>query len=798
MNSDQSLSPDVIQILNNVRAGIRRYVWIEGISVALIWVCLTFWLALAIDYLPVIAGMNEMPWQARVIVLVLIAAVLAWITWRWILRRAFVRFKDISVALLLERRHRELDDRLVTTLEADSKTQNEHSRLMIANTQQEVEQQIRALQSTDVFNWRPLVTAATVAAILVLSVGVFAVANNDAFTLGAKRLYLLDEEQWPRRCMIELVGARVKRNNPVQGIDAIGQIQQFENGTLKVATGASLTLYVQAETGDIENAQRESRGQQEEDRAAPDVCTVRYWSSDGQSGSQSMKKIGAPQNGYQQYLLDTKPFTGMLTDLQFDIRGGDHRIGPFKIEIVDEPAVVQTQVEAVFPKYLKRTDWQGDTAPDWYQGMEVAIGTEVNIKATTSKNIVSAFAIDPESKELRPVEPDDENTFRFDLGLLRESQTVEFYLQDQDGIINELPHRVTIVAVKDEPPKVNTLLTGIGIAVTPNVRIPVEGFINDDNAVEKAWLEIETVVAGNEVIQESFSIEAGGKVNAAFDFQEKRKLDQGAFTLPVGIDYPITVTVKAKDAYDLGPANVGLGDRYELQVVSDDQLLKILERDEVDQRRRLEQIVEEIKDARNYLVRSRSDRSSDSGAREPGDDAVEPGDEQSTEELARRQEFRLLFAQRAILQVEKSQMEIGVVAEAFRHIRLQLINNRVDNEIRKSRLEKEIVKPLDDIRMLEMETLTTRIKAAETELLKLQGNPTDELVSQQSNQLSNDAIEQIDIVLAQIDAVLSILVKYENQNELLDRIRQMVKDQEALIKRTKQERERKAFDSLLD
>lgn len=790
---DQSFSPDVAKILDQVRAGICRYIWIEGLSVALIWICLTFWLALAIDYLPVLAGMNEMPWQARVVVLAIIASVLAWIAWRWILRRAFVRFKDISVALLLERRHNELNDRLVTALEASPESMNEYSRLMVANTQAEVEQQIRDIQSTDVFNWRPLLRSATIAGLLVLSVGVFAIAKNDAFTLGAKRLYLLDQEQWPRRCMIELVGARVKRNNPVQGIEQIGEIQTFNGNVLKVATGASLTLYVRAET-----EQESTSEPNETDRAAPDVCTIRYWTNDGQRGTQSMKKIGSPKNGYQQYLLDTKPFAGMLNDLQFDIRGGDHRIGPFTVEVVDEPAVIETMVETEFPKYLKRSDWTGQAARSWYQGMEVTIGTSVNITATTSKDLSKVYALDPATKTLNSIEPDDTNSFRFDFGILRESETIEFYLQDKDGIITELPHRITIAAIKDEPPKINTVLKGIGTAVTPNVQIPLDGFIKDDNAVERAWLQIETVIPGKEQIEQEFPIGVGGKVDAAYDFQEKRKLDDDPFTLPVGPDYPISVTVKAKDAYDLGPDNVGVGDRYELEVVTDNQLLKILERDEVDQRRRLQQIADEMKDARQYLVRSRSDRSGLSGAREPGDEAVEPGDEQSQQDLAQRQEFRLLFSQRAILQVEKSQMEIGVVADAFRHIRLQLINNRVDNQIRKTRLEKEIIDPLEEIRVSEMDQLTQSIKNAEKELLVLQQNPADELVSQQANELSNVAIEQIDVVLARIDAVLSILVKYETQNQLLDIVRQMIKDQEALIQRTKQERERKAFDSLLD
>ena len=60
------------------------------------------------------------------------------------------------------------------------------------------------------------------------------------------------------------------------------------------------------------------------------------------------------------------------------------------------------------------------------------------------------------------------------------------------------------------------------------------------------------------------------------------------------------------------------------------------------------------------------------------------------------------------------------------------------------------------------------------------------------------AIEQNDLVLTEMNGVLSILIKYETQNELLDIVRKMIKKQNEIMERTKKERERKAFDGLLD
>jgi hypothetical protein len=787
LSNNPSISPDVQRVLDQIRAGIRRYVWIEGISIALIWICVTFWLALAIDYLPVLAGMNEMPWQARAFVLILISTVFAWIAWRWIFRRAFVRFKDLSMALLLERRYSELDDSLVTTLEASPQELNEHSRLMVDYTQQQAEQLIKHIRSTDVFNWKPLRNAAMIAGALVLTIAVFAFAKNDTFTLAAKRLYFLDDQQWPRRCKLEMVGVRVKRENPVQGIEEIGQVIEFENDTVKVATGASLTLYVRAETSKAE----------QEDRTSPDLCTVRYWTDDGQRGSQSMKKVGSPQDGYQGFLLDTKPFSGMLSDIHFDVRGGDHRIGPFSIEIVDEPAVMDTKVEAIFPKYLQRTNWYAGTAPSWYQGMQIAIGSNIKIKAESTKDLAAVYVVDPLSKTPTRIQPDDANTFSYDLGTLQETTAVEFYLKDTDGIINEQPHRITINAEKDQVPNVNVRITGIGTAITPNAMIPFSGTIQDDNGTERSWITVDTGVEGHETIVKNFTLGTSGDVTAAIDFLEFQKLDQNAFTLPTGEEQKIALSVKAQDRFDLGSPNIGEGDRYELDVVTDNQLLRLLERDEVDQRKRLEQIMRELNEARDALVRSRSQSAGLSGAAEPGD--IKPdSDETNPESPISREESRLLFAQRATLQVEKSTMEISGVAEAFQNIREQLINNRIDNVSRKNRIATKIVLPLEQIVQVDMAVLAERIRILEIELQNLMANPNSNEFSQQANILSEDSLVQMDIVLTRLDQVLAILANFEDQNVLLDQLRQLIKDQESIMSRTRDEKERQEFDSLFN
>ena len=89
----------------------RAYVLGEGVAAVAVVIGVAFWAGLAIDWLfepspAVRVGM----WTAAVV------AVLA-AAWRWIGRRLFARLRDDSLALLVERKHPQLDESLITAVQ---------------------------------------------------------------------------------------------------------------------------------------------------------------------------------------------------------------------------------------------------------------------------------------------------------------------------------------------------------------------------------------------------------------------------------------------------------------------------------------------------------------------------------------------------------------------------------------------------------------------------------------------------------------------------------------------------------
>ena len=116
-NQTSKLDPHIRSLLAGLRWRIRLYVWLEGLFMAILWLGMTLWASLAIDYLPVLVGASELPTVTRAILPTAISLVLAIILYRWILQRTFVELADRSMAVLLERKYENFQDRLVTAVE---------------------------------------------------------------------------------------------------------------------------------------------------------------------------------------------------------------------------------------------------------------------------------------------------------------------------------------------------------------------------------------------------------------------------------------------------------------------------------------------------------------------------------------------------------------------------------------------------------------------------------------------------------------------------------------------------------
>ncbi len=849
------IDPRIQLLLEQLRKRVRIYIWLEGITLGLIWLALTFWFGFAIDYLPVLLGANELSAGIRAGLLVIVAVTLGIILYRWILRRTFVRLSDRNMAVVLERHFEQFGDSLVTSVELSTEHDLEEpfSREMLRNTGQRAVDQLGDIQLHRVFNKIAILRSFLIALLLIIPIGVLASVNGEMVGLLARRLYLLDSQRWPRKSDIMVVGVEIEREFPLPEALKLPSMLSFdENGMVRVGKGTNLKLIVHADRTKA---------------VVPKTCTLYYQTQDQVRGQRNMQRRGSGDPDNQLFLFEDRPLKGIIAGLEFDVVGFDDREGPYHIEVVDNPAVVRTVLNYQYPEY---TGLLAVSQQPWIKGAVVPLGTRLEIRCQTNKLLREVLVANPLTGDQQTIflgrlkaegnstplpvaiststanSPLPGNPLRLTQGVSDQparwkyqdeqlmvqgtDTAVSFPLEaryqseagdwiqcqvslagkdgkdfsihvdevlnelafdvslvDTDGISCERPHRVTIGASLDRDPSVEVALRGIGSAITPNVVIPVQGTVTDDFGVNQNWFDL--LLAEGDPLTYPFDLVDGEKVESRLDLREQRNKDAD---LEIEPGSRITLTVRASDHFDLdGDPNIGSSSQYVLEVVTSDQLLSMLERRELALRQRFELIRDEVLAMRDSLERVRDDAlgaTDDAAGSEPEDTEDESGDTPlSPEEKEKRsRSLRLLRVQRAEVQSQKSSQETLGVATAFEDIRLELMNNRVDTEDRKRRLQEEIAIPLQIIASEGFPGLIEKL----VELEKMVGDEAQEPA------MAEETLQQTDQLLADMQLVLDRMLELETYNELIDLVRALISEQEALNEKTKKEQKKRALDLL--
>ena len=632
-----------------------------------------------------------------------------------------------------------------------------------------------------------MMIATLLALLLTSSVIWLGINRPDTFTTALHRLYLLDQNQWPRDCHVELIGVKVKYDEPVTGIPEMNSTRSFFQGSVNIAKAANVSVLVRAEMPGNDNS----------NRRLPRLCEFIYRSSDGQRGRLPMNKVGGTQNGFQSFALDGDILERITGTIRFYVRGDDHTIGPYEIVAVSPPVVVKSEIDCEFPAYLVDVESSRFTAREipYSPGLKLPNGTKARLEVQLDSPVEGAYIVDAENQLIKPAEWQDQTCW-IALGEIEELIKFGIVIKSQ-GVFTPSPLRFRIDAEQDQPPQITSRLRGIGSAVTPEARIPVMANIIDKHGIQRTWIELQTPMTDSIQIDQA---RKQGTVETEIDLRQLRISGAIPSDLPTQPDGIIQLTFLAKDYFDLdGGENVGTGMQHPLDVVTADKLLRILERDETDQRFRLEQIYKEMTDTRSYISRAINARSNLQAGYEPGDeDTLIQPESNSIEDW----DLRQLFLQRALLQSRKSTQEIEGVAFSFDHIRLQLINNRIDAEDRKRRLQQDVAEPLKSIVAGSMPVLEQLLIDADILYQHLTNSRNNDEETRlrllRVEEVTSESLTAVDSILSEIQSVLDSLLKFETQNELLDLVRRMLDEQESLRQRTEALRNREAFNDIFD
>jgi hypothetical protein len=533
---DTHVQPEIESVLARLRARIRQYVFFEGMALVVLVLGLLFWLSYGVDHAYFWMSSLELPRWFRAGFDIVTFALVSVGFLMWVGLRFLRSFRTKALALVLERRFPELDDRLIAAVElAESSTGNE-SPLTVAMVERTVAQVTKAaaqLELGAVFDKRPLRRALIGATFLITLTAGFGVVRADEMRRWwqAFNPFDLHEVYWDRETKLQ-VRVVAPPNDRVRNFrdEETGKSTNGRPGDYKHPRGGDLTILVEVPPG----------------KTVPERVRLNFrLEGNGGSGTATLTKTGPREFRYSR--------GGLLETMSFRVRGGDFASRrEFVVQVVEPPQVAEIVMRSRYPDYTKMNEPTGREAVK-VQGTQVSLpmGTDFLMQAKANKPIVSArveygqvvmeFGHFPVSGNAS----DDANaarefratfTVRSETGLDHRTETISadvakrflskngrsfrlpfflqaaddqavadrikkgnigldkplpfppdglmrIYLEDTDGIASADPARLTVNGIIDTPPIVETQLRGIGSAITRQASIPVTGLITDDYGV---------------------------------------------------------------------------------------------------------------------------------------------------------------------------------------------------------------------------------------------------------------------------------------------------------------------------
>jgi hypothetical protein len=450
---------------------------------------------------------------------------------------------------------------------------------------------------------------------------------------------------------------------------------------------------------------------------------------------------------------------GVDDDLDVEIRGGGARLRGLRIVVENPPVVTALEITSTLPPYLGG----GSRTLAASRIVTVPRGSTVSLSCTSSKPLSAASVSIRRAAGAEGTEPVEQLIARLDSAAapaqaiaavtppIDVDTAVLVRLVDDQGLVNRDPVVVVLAAIPDEPPRVAVRLAGISSAVTPQATLPIEGTITDDHALASADVRL-TVGEASRIVPIARALDGVAAVELAADRPEVVPLEQAGLAIGTRLE----VSVSARDRCTLadGPHET-VGETWILDVISPESLRALVEAREVLLRRRLEGVIDE-------LVKTRNAAAADDPRPADGGEASEDHTARRCGEAAAR-----------------AAGETAEIAAEFRGIHRELFNNALVTPDVEARLLGQIAGPLTAI-------VTEELAAA----ISL-GRPAGGAAGGRQA-----VVAALDAAVAKLRAVLDRMLELESINEVIERLRGVIRVQEQIRDDTLERQRRRGREAL--
>lgn len=827
------LPPEAVSVLDRLRSRIRSYVLFEGIALVVVVLGALFWGSFLVDWGYFQLSRLELPRWFRATVLVGGICLIAAGVVSWIGLRLFRAFRTKALALVLERRFPELDDRLITAVEAAESHERDASPItsaMLRHTIVEAARTASGLDLGSVFDRKPLRRAVVTASVLVASILGLAVTNGAAMERWVAGYLGLRDGYWPRET--ELIVKVI-----VQPGD---RVREFTDGRYKHPKGSDLSLQIEVAPG----------------KKAPEQVRLDARLANGRGNVRAyLTRVG--DQAFRHTLA------GLLDDADIWVTGGDFtNARPYRVQVVQPPEVSSVALHCLYPEYtgmnervegkavrakqqvngaqtslplatdfvldltankaLSHVRIEGDAGADRWEielraaaknyshgqtelfaepapafaqltlkssdgqpEIRVSLGSDFAGSVWSSRDdaVALPFVLAPDGATSLPEKiraaAESKQPLEFPLPLPPDAM-IRISLEDTDQIQSTAPAKFTINGIVDQPPLVTTELKGIGSSITRKARIPIAGMLTDDYGVVSARFDYKVDDAETWSPREFQTSPPRSLREFALRRAEEEPFERfDVLPLDLSIKQRLTLAVSALDGCNVGEAHRALGQKYVFNIVSEEELLSMLYVREINIRKRFEQIITEMKQTREVLGKARGQADEAATLKKGG---AKPDDEK----LATLALGLSSAADRSLQAVRKNSVETAGVETSFADIREELVNNAADTPLLLERLDGKILGPLRRINTKDFPNADSSLGLFKLALEK-NTDPTGSM---------DEATDTLDSMIEKMELILTEMRELAKFHEVVEQLKANIKAQQDLLEETKRKRKENAIKAL--
>ena len=752
----------------------------------------------------------ELPVGLRAILLAVILPTALWMFGSRIVFPLVRRVRDSDIALLLEKKFPQFQDRLITSVETARGLHSEGplAKSMLERSIFEAEQLADTVKADDIFDPSGVRRLGLFAGGSLLSMAMIGLIQPQLLTRWWSAFVRCDATYHQRTTKLVLVAIS-------QPDDRREEFQLVnEQLTYKHPRGADLELEMTVPTGGPNSDQP---------WVVPDRVRVDVIRSDGTRSRTYVSASAASERTFRFVV------TRLQEPVEIELLAGDYRTAaPYRVDVVNPPGLDAIRLKCTYPEYTGWNQLRETSIALTGSEVQLPIGTTFELTATASKplqavrivsdqfelsgdhqasrlmlrdgrpiesngpSLISAdgtsltahfeivYAHSAAGKtasgeaELSSAEPPMASPQRPGVQQIPASTNLRFFLRDKDNVRSASPETLRVQGIADKPPVVVAQMTGIDNAVTRLAKIPIAGRIRDDYGLKSAGFEF---LVDDESTWRPRPFRA--TVSSGSTEYEIRRSESESFetfdvqVLDLSEGQTLTLSIHATDANIFPGPGVTRSEPMVFRVVSIEELLSLLYTREIALRGRFEEVIKQLEELNSDLqfhqdVAKRVDAAGAGAAQE---------DRVSLSTSATRSGNNL----------RRQTNELNAIVEGFEEVVRQLINNAVPPQQLAENMRSSIVDPLKAVSndmMPSADHAVGALRVAAQENL-----PVEALVNQSRTEVTQ--------VISSLKQILENVRDMAEFHEALRDLKAILDEQQKNLEQTKRLQKNQLIDDIL-